>query len=510
MAPLMTPLDLIPAGTRLLEQGVVGLAVLFLLSGIDDLFIDLVYVVRSIYRRLVIRPRFPPLSEALLRTMPERRLAVLVPAWAESAGIQPMLLNLLRQVEYSNYHLFIGTYPNDPDTIREVEAVCALDPRVHRIELPHPGPTTRADCLNGVYQGILAYEQHSNVRFQGFVIQDAKDMVHPLAYKLIGHLIGRIDMVQLPVLSLERNWRDFTGGHCLDEFAQLHYKDLVVREMLNHSLPAAGVGCAFSRRALECVGAERHNAIFNTSSLREDYDLGLRLQAHGLRQAFVKFFVEREVMTHEPLTDTWRSRTTQELVCVREHFPNTFRAAVRQKSRWVLGVSLQGWKEIGWQGGGWRRYMLWRDRKALLTHLIHLMGCLLIPPVAGVWLANLWWPQSLQRMDLLEQPWVHVLLLVNSMLLCGRLLLRMYCVGRLYGSLQALLSVPRAVWGSVINFAATARALWQFIPSLRTKRIGPVHPQKNTNKQINNKSDTKSSLVSMIYGNLQPRSVKKY
>ena len=464
----MDALELLAGSIELLEIATVGIALFFLLSGLDDLFIDLVYAVRAVYRRLVIQPRYAPLPAELLRSMPERQLAVLVPAWDESAVIQPMLRNLLGRVEYGRYAIFVGTYPNDAATIREVDAVCADDPRVHRIELPHPGPTTKADCLNWVYRGILAHEERTGIHYEGFVMQDCEDVLHPLCYKLIGHLIGRIDMVQLPVLSLERHWWEFTGGHYLDEFAQLHYKDLVVRETLDHSLPAAGVGCAFSRRALECVGADQRGAIFNTSSLTEDYDLGLRLQAHGLRQAFVKYFVEHMELKRHPLTGVLRPRRVRELVCVREYFPGTFRTAVRQKSRWVLGISLQGWKQIGWKGSGWRRYMLWRDRKALLTNPVNVLGYLLLPLVLGVWLASLWWPQTVRGMPLLEQPWVRSLLLLNTGLLCTRLLQRMYCVAQLYNRTQALLSVPRAIWGNFINFAATLRAVRQFIHSLRT------------------------------------------
>ena len=32
------------------------------------------------------------------------------------------------------------------------------------------------------------------------------------------------------------------------------------------------------------------------------------------------------------------------------YFPDTFSAAVRQKSRWVAGIALQSWTEIGWRG----------------------------------------------------------------------------------------------------------------------------------------------------------------
>jgi bacteriophage N4 adsorption protein B len=95
----------------------------FLVSGIDDLFIDICYVLRNLYRRLFVMPRYRPLSEQDLLEFPEQPIAVMIPAWDESAVICPMLQNAVRTLDYHNFHIFVGTYPNDPDTHREVELV---------------------------------------------------------------------------------------------------------------------------------------------------------------------------------------------------------------------------------------------------------------------------------------------------------------------------------------------------------------------------------------------------
>ena len=139
-------------------------------------------------------------------------------------------------------------------------------------------------------------------------------------YKIIGHELG--DAVGFSDTLL--------AGHYLDEFAQIHYKDMVVREALDHSMPAAGVGCAFSRRAFESTASKQNNELFNTGSLTEDYDFGFRLKELGLRQAFVKFFTRRPVLRRNPLTGRERLVEVRELVGVREYFPHTLRTAVRR------------------------------------------------------------------------------------------------------------------------------------------------------------------------------------
>ncbi len=54
-------------------------------------------------------------------------------------------------------------------------------------------------------------------------------MVHPLSMELFNHLIPRKDMVQLPVIPMEMPLRHFTAGTYMDEFAESHTKDLLVR-----------------------------------------------------------------------------------------------------------------------------------------------------------------------------------------------------------------------------------------------------------------------------------------
>lgn len=447
----------------------IAVAVIFLVSGLDDLVIDLTYAARSLWRRWFVMPRCQPLTVERLRSLPEQPVAILVPAWDESAVIRQMLTNLIARLEYRNLHVFVGTYPNDLATIREVEAVRLGQANVHRVCTPHDGPTCKADCLNWVYQGIRLFEREHGVRFEIFVMQDCEDVVHPLAYRLLNLLIPRKDMVQLPVLSLPRPWWAFTAGHYIDEFAQLHYKDLVVREALDRRVPAAGVGCAFSRRAFEALAAERDNALFNTDSLTEDYDLGLRLRDLGLKQVFVKFFVTREHLGRHWLTGRPCVRRERELVAVREYFPDNFGAAVRQKSRWVLGIALQGWAHLGWMSGWSTRYMLWRDRKALVTNLVNLLGYVVVMVVSLHWLAAWLMPDTWRFPALVESgSWLYYLLLANAALLLLRLVQRAYCVWRLHGALQALLSVPRVVWGNLINFLATVRAVRRYLHALKT------------------------------------------
>jgi bacteriophage N4 adsorption protein B len=439
-----------------------GAATVFVISGLDDFFVDVFHRIRALYRRWVVMPRHQRLTERHLMLPAEQPIAIMIPAWAEAPVIRRMLENLLRTVNYSNYYVFVGTYANDRATQREVEAVRERFDNLHRIVVPHDGPSSKADCLNWIYQGIRLFEQRQGVELQIFVMHDAEDLLHPLSLKLYNYLMPRKDMVQLPVLPLEPPWHRLTGGHYLDEFAENHSKDLVVRERLSGAIPSAGVGCAFSRRTFELVAASNLNLLFNTDSLTEDYDFGLRLREHGLQGIFVRQAIER-VAVRRGLFSRRREVRVQELIATREYFPTRLRAAIRQKSRWVFGIALQGWRSLGWTGPGWNRYMLFRDRKALVTSLVTMLGYFVLFTVLAVWLASRSFPQLERYPPLVPRGSVlWYLVLVATFFLLVRLAQRAYFVWRLYGPLQALLSIPRQIWGNVINFAATSRALWMF------------------------------------------------
>jgi adsorption protein B len=452
-------------GTQFL-LGFVG--VVFLISGLDDLFIDLNFICRSLFRKMFVLPKYKGLSVEDIRSFPEKPIAIMVPAWDESAVIRRMLENTLRTLEYSNHHVFVGTYPNDPASASEVDAVCQSFPNVHRTLCPKNGPTNKADCLNWIYQGIRLFEKENDLQFEVFLMEDCEDVVHPLSLKLFNYLIPRKDMVQLPVFPLETKWSDFTSGHYIDEFAENHSKDLWVRERLSKGIPAAGVGCGFSRRAFEQITSGRGNQLFSIDSLTEDYEFGLRLKSQMLKGIFVRQRLSRSPRRNR-LLGCLRTSRAAEYVAVREFFPSSFNAAVRQKSRWVLGIALQGWSSLGWKGDVWTRYMFYRDRKTLVTSLVNALGYVVVCVQCCIWVTQWLMPSAYRYPPLVEQGGLlWDLLLMDSVLLINRLAWRISSVYQLYGCVQALLSIPRQVWANFINAAAVLRAFRLYAAYLRT------------------------------------------
>ncbi|MEP6790796.1 MAG: glycosyltransferase, partial [Ramlibacter sp.] len=254
-----------------LEILAAAVAVLIFVSSVDDLFIDIWYWTRRIYRSFNRRHGHPALTVEQLRDKPEQPLAIMVPAWLEYDVVAAMIENMVEVLEYQNYMVFVGTYVNDARTIAEVERMRTRYKQLARVEVPHPGPTCKADCLNWVVEAIFAHEKENAVQFAGVVLHDSEDVLHPLELKFFNYLLPRKDMVQLPVASLEREWYELVAGTYMDEFAESHAKDMVVRESVAGVVPSAGVGTCFSRRALLALVGATRNKPFNTDSLTEDY-----------------------------------------------------------------------------------------------------------------------------------------------------------------------------------------------------------------------------------------------
>lgn len=463
----MSLLDVFSTYLYVLRFLAIAIAVLILVSGLDDLFIDLVYWVRRARRAASSRHQSDELQTEELRRAPEKPLAIMVPAWHETGVIGKMAELAATRLDYENYHIFVGTYPNDPDTQRDVDEVRARFPNVHKIVCARPGPTSKADCLNNVLDAIFQFERRANVEFAGFILHDAEDVISPLELRLFNRLVEDKDLIQIPVYPFERPWWNFTSLHYLDEFAEWHAKNLLAREALAGQMPSAGVGTCFSRRAIQALLADGNGIAFDVQSLTEDYDIGFRLKAKGLSETFVRFSAAPDA--GGPPVKFGQSRRERDVVCVREYFPDRFGNAVRQKSRWIIGIVYQGYKTHGWTDNWMLNYLLWGDRKGVITNFVNFAAMLLLLQLVALWLMQALWPGAPRFLSIFDGEILGLLLTANLVLMCNRVLQRIYFVSIYYGAWQGLMSVPRLFWSVGVNFFANWRALRQ------TLRYGDPH-----------------------------------
>lgn len=421
-----------------LREALLFAGVGFLVGGVDDLAIDLMWL----RRRIAARFAPPPSIDTLPSAGVPLRLAVFVPAWREHRVIGAMLRRALGSIRHGDYAIYVGTYPNDPETIAAVETVD--DPRMRLVIGPQPGPTTKAGNLNAMWRALRADDAQAGRATAAVVLHDAEDVIDADELAVHDALLRTHAAVQTPVVALIDPARRLVSGHYADEFAESHGKNLIIRAALGHGLPLAGVGCAVRCDVLDALGGE---APFDQDSLTEDYELGLNLGARGHSVAFARY----------------RNREGR-LMATRAYFPGTVPAAVRQKARWMVGIALAGWDRTGWsRGHAWRdHWMRMRDRRAPLAVLV----------LAAAYLALVAWGLSLALHALSGTrappfgPALRALTAANTALLVWRLGMRVAMTGGLYGWREGLRAIPRLLVANFIALLAVSKALRRYLGTL--------------------------------------------
>lgn len=431
---------LILAATR--DELLLFAATGFAIGGLDDLIVDIIWLVRRGWRRVFVYSRHVRASaDALASPRHPGAIAVFIPAWDEHEVIGDMLRHALSCWDSHNATLYVGCYPNDPQTVAAVQGLS--DERIRLVICAHNGPTTKADCLNTLYRAMSEDEAWQGHRFKAVLLHDAEDLVHRDELGVCDTLIERFALIQFPVLPFPTTASPWISGHYLDEFAEAHSRDMVVREAIGASLPSAGVGCAVRRMALAAIAHDYEGRPFPDDSLTEDYELGLRLGELGASAAFVRI----------------RESGGTQLVATRAHFPETLKTAVRQKARWTIGIALAGWDRMGWHGNWLESWMRLRDRRAPFSAIVLLAG------YGALVLAAILWLMGVKMMTL--GPALGWLLLMNAVLLLWRLVVRCVCVWRHYGWQQGLLSLPRMVISNIVAMMAARLAVVGYLRMLR-------------------------------------------
>ncbi len=381
------------------------------------------------------------------------------------------------------YHIFLGVYPNDTETVNVAKLLAEKYPNVHVIINDLPGPTCKAQNINCVIRNIKKYETLHNKRFQSLTIHDSEDVVHPYELKVTNYLIDKYPALQFPVFPIMKMpkfsnyFESITTGTYADEFAENHFITMVGRYSSGAFVPSAGTGFALSRATLDSFGDED---VLPDKSLTEDYRLSLTLYEKGIQMYYVLERVPRIVKDH---------KLKWEFIATRSLFPKTFKTAVKQKTRWILGITMQSLrfreifktKDLTFVG----RYSLYKDVKAKVGNLLSIIAY----PIFIYFIFSLFIPlipifpaKSLS----------YYLSIVLTIMMIERQLFRGVAVYQVYGFRSVFFScllpplMPlRLIWGNIINFVATVRAFKQNYFGQKIKKNKKEQKQsKNTEKKM--------------------------
>ncbi|MBS0358270.1 MAG: glycosyltransferase, partial [Proteobacteria bacterium] len=290
-------------------------------------------------------------------------------------------------------------------------------------------------------------------------------VIHPYSLKLYNIEIPDYDMVQTPVIPVAVSLKYQTHWIYNDEFAEIHLKDITARNMMGGFVPSAGVGTALSRRALNTLEKINGGSPFSKNSLTEDYDSALKIHLAHLK---TRFLFKTLPQTKPAKKWIWFGKTinksTKEYIATRSLFPKTYRAALRQRTRWMMGISLQEWNNIGWPGDFVTLYSLAHDRKSVFSNFITLIAYL----VSVYWLIDYIYGEFFPGTPVLSQllaqhPSAYVLIVICSSFMIIRLTQRFLLTARIYGFWAGLTSIPRVFYANFLNANTAFLAIYLFL-----------------------------------------------
>ena len=340
-------MDALAAVEIVMREAALFAACGFLLLGASDLAVDLIWI------GLRLTGRAGGAAGPCLGADGRAGWPIFIPAWDEAAVIGRDAGARPRRVRRGRLRPLCRLLSQRPGDDRR-GARRRVDPGCGSVIGPAPGPTSKADCLNRIWERMIEDEAAGGDPVQGGGASRRRGRRPFGGARLFDALIERYDLVQLPVRAADRPAIAVRRPAIIStSSARRTARSWWSARRSARACPRPG-SAARSAATRSRRSRPRRGAPFDPDSLTEDYELGLRLQAMGRRAAFVR---------------TTRS-DGRRVVATREYFPATLDAAVAQKARWMTGIALAGWDRLGWSGGLAERWMRLRDRQSLLAALV--------------------------------------------------------------------------------------------------------------------------------------------
>lgn len=249
------------------------------------------------------------LLEDRLRHMQEESLpvySILVPLYGEGFAVISRLISHLHTLDYPKEKLDIKLIceADDADTIAAIKA-CKPPETMEIIRVPPSQPRTKPKACNVAFQQI---------RGEYLVIYDAEDAPAPdqlkRAASLFASLPHSVGCLQAPLNYYNRDENLLTRLFAI-EYSALFRLLLPAMQRLELPIPLGGTSNHLRVKALRTTGA------WDAFNVTEDADLGIRLAYFG-----------------------YRTRMLPSLTL--EEAPVTFRAWLKQRTRWIKGY-IQTW-----------------------------------------------------------------------------------------------------------------------------------------------------------------------
>jgi adsorption protein B len=428
-----------------------GTVFLCLLVILDDFFVDLLAWITGA------KPKQISNADLLaMNNLTQKKMAILIANWHEDQVLERMVIGNVKHIDYRNYTILLGVYPNDTATVAAARGAERKCKNVKVIVNTKNGPTSKGQMINEMVNYINDYNKDpNNEPYDLIITHDAEDIIHKFALKLINLRAENYEFIQIPVFSLPTPLKELTAGIYIDEFTDSHTKNMLVRDRCRGGVPSAGVGTAVSKRIVSRLLKLQNGQFLKEETLTEDYFLGMTCYELGVKAHFAAEYID--------IPDKENGRVIRDYIATREFFPQKIKASVKQKTRWTMGICLQGYEQESAENKSFfGRYFVWRDRKGLWCAPLFISSLVFTVFFMGAFFETGYWPELDSA---LFNQWLTKLMWANLILSGVRLAERIGLVGEVYGFSVASLVPVRWLLGNFINNAATFNAVYKYLIS---------------------------------------------
>jgi adsorption protein B len=140
---------------------------------------------------------------------------------------------------------------------------------------------------------------------------------------------------------------------------------------------------------------------------------------------------------------------------------------VRQKTRWIHGIALQGWDRLGWRGNWVEGWMRARDRRSPFAAFVLLIGYALLAVTLLLWLAASFGAAPIMPLT----PALELLIGLNIAAFVWRVVLRFAFTSQAYGVFEGFRAVLRIPVANVVSIMAGHRAISAYAGTLLGRAI---------------------------------------
>lgn len=412
-----------------------------LILHLDDLFCDGLWLVKKAFRRRIRQSEIDH-----WKSLPQRKIAVVIPCWKTAGHLEQMVRGNLRRQKYENYQIFLGIYEEDEDTQKAARTLIETSNsnKIQILEFRQIQAPTKAALCNEMLRRIYRIDQSSN-RYEAFFLTDSDESWNPHTLLYLNAEFDSAPMIQIPVLCERGEKISLSMGTYADELAEVAVKEIPLRAALQSPPPPFCGGIFLQRTLLTTLLSTP--TVFSEDLLAEAYQLGRKSSLLGFR-------VKSESVYLEP---------SREFLANQKFFPERVASAVEQKSRITFGVTFQNLQNFFPQTLA-ESYFFWRDRRGSWVTLFLSFSSLLV--VLSLF-------ETANATPILPK-WLETISFLNFFFWLRRIAFRMYCTSLVYGWKLSLAVPLRWPVGNLINSVSTWRALSYWLRSKQRKNSLPL------------------------------------